>query len=65
MEFYAEPRTFRMIRDGVVVAYGCVFPSGKCTVSWTGIFKSIVVWDTLDDLKWVNGHSDTQFIFYD
>lgn len=65
MEYYAEPRTFRMLRDGIVIAYGVVFPSGKCTVSWNGMFKSVVIWDSLSDLKSVNGHSDTQFIFYD
>lgn len=63
LEAYAEPRLFKMIRDTKVIAYGVIFPNGKCVVAWEGIFKSIVVWDSLDDMKHVNGHSDTQFIF--
>jgi len=65
MSSFAEPRTFRMLREGHVVAYGVVFPNtGKCVVAWTGSFKSIVIWDSLTDLKAVNGHSDTHFVFY-
>jgi len=57
-----EPRIFKMIRNGNIVAYGCLFGvTGKCVVAWTGQYQSIVVWDSYDDLKNVNGHSDTKY----
>lgn len=60
---HKEPKIFKMVRDFKVVAYGVIFPNGKCCVAWEGIFRSIVVWDCIDDMKEINGHSDTSFIF--
>lgn len=58
-----EPKLFKMIRAGQTIANGCIFPSGKCVIAWEGIYKSIVVWDSFEDAKNVNGHTNTQFIF--
>jgi hypothetical protein len=58
-----EPKLFRMIRNEQIVAYGCIFPSGKCVICWEGLCKSTVIWDSFEDAKKVNGHSNTQFIF--
>ena len=63
LEAHAESRIFKMIRDTIVIAHGVIFPNGKCVVAWKGVFMSIVVWDSLDDMKQVNGHSNTQFVF--
>lgn len=55
---------FRIERDDKIVAYGHQFISGKCVVEWQGKYKSIVIWESLEDLKAVNGHPGTKFIFY-
>ena len=58
LRFYIE-------KNNEVLAYGCVFQSsGKCVVAWEGAHRSVVVWDSLEDLKAVNGHPDRQIIFY-
>lgn len=48
--------------DKVIVAYGCIFPNGKCVVSWIGKHQSVVVWNSYEDMRAVNGHADTDFI---
>lgn len=55
--------TFKIVRAAKVVAYGVVFPNGKCAVSWIGPHASIVVWDSYEDLNKVNGHPGTTFVF--
>lgn len=51
-----------IIRNKNVVAMGIQFNDGKCVIRWQGAHKSIVVWDSLDDLKSVNGHEGTQIV---
>ena len=58
-----EPKLFKMVRSGYIVAIGCIFPSGKCVIAWEGTHKSVVIWDSFEDAKNVNGHSNTEFIF--
>lgn len=60
-----SPILFKIRRNDQTVAHGCVFTNGKCVVSWEGKHRSIVVWDSLEDLKQVNGHPGTIFIFED
>lgn len=57
------PRTFNIQRNENIVAYGCIFPSGKVAVNWAGYCSSVVVWDSLDDLIEVNGTNNTIFCF--
>ena len=61
---YGEQRSFKLIRDSSVIAYGCIFPNKKCVIAWQGEQKSVVVWDSFEDMKQINGHSNTQIIFY-
>jgi hypothetical protein len=45
-----------------VVAYGVVLPTGRCILEWaatselTSAIRSIVVYDSLEDLMLVHGH---------
>lgn len=56
-------KTFKIIRSDRIVAYGCIFPNGKCAVSWVGPYTSMVVWDSYEDLNKINGHAGTIFVF--
>lgn len=58
-----ESKLFKIVRSNTVVAYGCIFPSGKCVIAWEGSHKSVVVWDSFEDVKKVNGHPGTEFLF--
>lgn len=57
-------RRFRLIRhediSGVsgtgVVAEGVVFSTGKVVLSWCSEYRSVTVYDTVDDLEAVHGH---------
>ncbi len=58
-------KNFTINRNDKIVAYGCVFiETGKCVVNWRGEYRSVVIWDSLDDLKKVSGHPGTSFVFY-
>lgn len=63
LNYIMEFKIFRMIRNGQIIANGCIFPSGKCVICWEGLCKSVVVWDSFEDAKKVNGHSNTEFFF--
>ena len=39
-----------------IIAEGCMFSNVKCVISWLGKYASLVVWDTLDDCLYINGH---------
>lgn len=57
-------KNFTINRNGQTVALGCVFiQTGKCVVNWLGDYKSVVVWDSFDELKKVSGHPGTSFVF--
>jgi len=59
-----EFKNFTINRNGIAVAYGCIFiKSGKCCVNWQGEYQSVVVWDCFEDLKRVSGHPGTSFVF--
>lgn len=58
-------KRFNLIRNNEIVACGVLFDNGKCAVCWNGTYSSVVVWDKFDDLKAVNGHSNTLFEFMD
>ena len=56
-------KTFVMIRDKRICAYGVVFPNKQCVVNWEGDQHSIVIWDTFDMMMKVNGHFGTRIHF--
>lgn len=51
-------KTFRMIRDGQVVAEGAVFRDGTTVIRWVvpGMPNSTVVWDSLQDALVIHDH---------
>lgn len=54
------PEPFRIKRENKIIAYGVIFSSGKCIVHWEGQYNSVVVWNSFEDLKNVNGHPGTE-----
>lgn len=48
-------------RNDKMVAKGIIYDDGKCVIRWEGENRSIVIWDSLDDLKKVSGHPGTIF----
>jgi len=57
------PKSFVMIRDRRIVAYGTVFDDKKCVVNWLGENRSVVIWDTFDMMMKINGHFGTRIHF--
>lgn len=57
------PKTFVMIRNFRIVAYGVIFNSKKCVINWEGESQSTVVWDSFDTMMKVNGHLGTRIHF--
>lgn len=59
-----DPRRFTLERtediSGVsglgTIAYGVVWPDGRCSIHWPGIHPSTVAWDCLHDAMAVHGH---------
>lgn len=48
------------------VAFGILFNSGKCALSWNGEHNSIDLYDSLKDLQDVHGHNgDTDVVYID
>ena len=63
MEFRIKPTNFKLfeiVREEKVVAQGCIFQSGKCTVSWLGEYSSVAVYDSLEQVIGVHGHEGTE-----
>ena len=58
-----NPKIFYLLRNNEIVAYGCQFNDGQCVVKWEGKCRSIVIWPSFNDLKEVNGHTNTEFVF--
>jgi len=58
-------KTVEIHRNGKIMAKGVIFNEGKCVIRWEGKHKSIVIWDSLDDLKAVSGHPGTIFVITD
>ena len=47
-----KQRPFEIISsDGEILAYGCIFGSGKCIMEWTGDNKLLMIWETLEQLN--------------
>ena len=40
--------------NGEIIAYGCVFNSGKCMMEWTGENKLLMIWETFAELDVVS-----------
>lgn len=59
----SEMKIFYLKRGNDIVAYGCVFPNGKCSVAWEGVHRSVVVWDSFEDLEAVNMHPGTECVY--
>lgn len=65
-------KTFQLYRkhdiSGVsgtgLIAEGCEFTFGRVCVCWLGSQKSIVLWDSIEDLKKVNCHNGSTVIKY-
>jgi len=59
-EFELYWEVIELHRNGKMVANGVRFENGKCVLHWKGEHQSIVIWESLDDLVKVNGHTNTQ-----
>lgn len=40
-----------------IVAVGVVLPSGKCILEWRTALSSIAVYDSIEDVEAIHGHS--------
>ena len=61
-----KPRPFEIISaDGEIIAYGCIFGSGKCIMEWTGENQLIMVWETFTEMKAVIDIMKATIIFFD
>lgn len=57
-------RRFRLVREqdesGVsgtgVVAEGCQFTLGKCVLVWLTQYRSVAVYDAIEELEAIHGH---------
>lgn len=65
--------TFRLERDkdetGVSgtgkVAEGVVFSNGKCAMAWLTNVSSVAVYESIEDVEHIHGHSGSTRIVYD
>jgi hypothetical protein len=48
-----------------IVADGVEFSCGKCVLSWVTEFKSIAVYDSIDELIKIHGHNGKTEIRYE
>lgn len=39
-----------------IIAEGILFSTGKACISWLGKYRSTVIWDSIEDAIYVNGH---------
>ena len=39
-----------------IVAQGVLFDNGKCVLSWLSKYKSIAVYESIDELEIIHGH---------
>ena len=60
-----RPKTFEIISDGEIIAYGCVFNSGsaKCVMEWTGENKLIMIWETFAEMDIVSKIMKATIVF--
>lgn len=45
-----------------VVAFGTEYPNGKVTLSWNTKFKSVAVYDSMQDVIEIHCHGDSSVI---
>ena len=59
-----RPKTFEIISaDGEIIAYGCVFNSGKCILEWTGENKLLMIWETFAETDIVSKIMKATIVF--
>ena len=62
--YMTRPRMFEIISaDGEIIAYGCVFNSGKCVMEWTGENKLLMIWETFAEMDIVSTIMKAKIIF--
>ena len=49
--------------DGEIIAYGCVFNSGKCVMEWTGGNKLLMLWETFAEMDIVSKIMKATIVF--
>lgn len=45
-----------------IIAEGIMFSNGRCVLQWLGLWPSIVIWASVDDMLHVNGHGGNTVI---
>ena len=59
-----RPKIFEIIStDGEIIAYGCVFNSGKCIMEWTGENKLLMIWESFTELDVVSKIMKSTIVF--
>ena len=59
-----RPRQFEIISaNGEIIAYGCVFNSGKCIMEWTGENKLLMIWETFAEMDIVSRIMKAKIVF--
>ena len=59
-----KPKPFEIISTGgEIIAYGCMFDSGKCIMEWTGANKLIMIWGSIEELNVVASIMKSTIIF--
>lgn len=48
-----------------IVAEGVIFSDGKCALSWLTEYKSIAIYDSIEELEKIHGHNGKTIILYD
>ena len=57
-------RPFEIISsDGEILAYGCIFGSGKCIMEWTGDNKLLMIWETFEEMDVVSKLMKATIVF--
>ena len=51
MSTYKWPQRFAILRNNNPVAYGVQFDDGRCVVNCVGKFRSIIIWNSIDEVK--------------
>ena len=61
-----RPKQFEVLSaNGEIIAYGCIFSSGKCIMEWTGENRLLMVWETFEQMKLVIDIMKATIIFFD
>ncbi|HRP37302.1 MAG TPA: hypothetical protein PLS50_05840 [Candidatus Dojkabacteria bacterium] len=49
-----KPKIFELRKENEIIAYGCIFQSGKCIMEWCGENPLIMVWESFEQMKVVS-----------